>query len=86
MITILDFPAFTFEQILDCAEDVAELEAVRRWAMVLHNEYPRERSRTELVQVGDLKDDDFVVLFYPRDREVARFLQRVKEGVRRACR
>jgi 3-oxoacyl-[acyl-carrier-protein] synthase III len=75
-----DFPVFTFDQILDCAEDVAELEALRRWAMVLHNEYPWERSRTELVQVGDLKDDDFVVLFYPRDREVARFLQRVKEG------
>jgi 3-oxoacyl-[acyl-carrier-protein] synthase-3 len=71
---------FTFEEILDCAEDVAELEALRRWAMVLHNEYPWERSRTELVLVGDLKDDDFVVLFYPRDREVARFLQRVKEG------
>jgi 3-oxoacyl-[acyl-carrier-protein] synthase III len=75
-----DFPVFTFEQILDCAEDVAELEALRRWAMVLHNEYPWERSQTELVEVGDLRDDDYVVLFYPRDREVARFLQRVKAG------
>jgi 3-oxoacyl-[acyl-carrier-protein] synthase III len=75
-----DFPVFTFEQILDCAEDVAELEALRRWAMVLHNEYPWGRSQTELVEVGDLRDDDYVVLFYPRDREVARFLQRVKAG------
>jgi 3-oxoacyl-[acyl-carrier-protein] synthase-3 len=75
-----DFPVFTFEQILDCAEDVAELEALRRWAMVLHNEYPWGRSQTELVEVGDLRDDDFVVLFYPRDREVARFIQRVKAG------
>jgi len=76
-----DFPVFTFEQILDCAEDVAELEALRRWAMVLHNEYPWGRSQTELVEVGDLRDDDYVVLFYPRDREVARFLQRVKAGL-----
>jgi 3-oxoacyl-[acyl-carrier-protein] synthase-3 len=75
-----DFPVFTFEQILDCAEDVAELEALRRWAMVLHNEYPWGRSQTELVEVGDLRDDDYVVLFYPRDREVARFIQRVKAG------
>ena len=75
-----DFPVFTFEQILDCAEDVAELEALRRWAMVLHNEYPWGRSQTELVEVGDLRDDDYVVLFYPRDREVAHFLRRVKAG------
>src|SRR6185312_1378050 len=76
-----DFPVFTSEQILDCAEDIAELEALRRWAMVLHNEYPWGRSQTELVEVGDLRDDDYVVLFYPRDREVARFLQRVKAGL-----
>lgn len=75
-----DFPVFSFEQILDCAEDVAELEALRRWAMVLHNQYPWDRSQTELVPVGTLKDDDYVVLFYPREREVMRFLQRVKGG------
>jgi 3-oxoacyl-[acyl-carrier-protein] synthase III len=75
-----DYPVFDFDQILDCHEDVAELEALRRWAMVLHNEYPWDRSTTELVDVGDLEDDDYVVLFYPRDREVTRFLHRVRNA------
>jgi 3-oxoacyl-[acyl-carrier-protein] synthase-3 len=75
-----DFPVYGFEQIMDCSEEIAELEALHRWAMVLHDEYPWDRSRTELVEVGQLRDDDYVVPFYPRDREVARFLDRVKAG------
>ena len=43
-----DYPVFTTEDILDAHEDVPELEALMRWAMVLHNQYPWDRSRTEL--------------------------------------
>jgi len=75
-----DCPVFGFDEIVNCTEEVPELEALRRWAMVLHNQYPWDRSQTEVVEVGQLRADDYVVLFYPRDREVLRFLQRVKAG------
>ena len=45
-----------------------ELEALHRWAMVLHNQYPWDRSQAELVEVGELDDDDYVVAFHPRNR------------------
>ena len=80
-----DYPSYSLTEILDCREEVAELEALRRWAMVLHNEYPWNRSKTDLVEVGTLTDDDFVVAFHPRDREVAEFLRRVKSGRRSAA-
>jgi 3-oxoacyl-[acyl-carrier-protein] synthase III len=73
-----DSPRFGLQAILDCDEDVAELEALHRWAMVLHDDQPWDLSQTELVSVGDLQDDDVVVLFHPRDREVQRFLERVR--------
>src|ERR1700678_174340 len=75
-----DYPAFTFEQILDANEDVPELEALMRWAMVLHNQYPWDRSRTELRGPGQIGDDDFVVAFHPRDRDVLAFIDRVKRS------
>ena len=43
-----DYPVFRIEDILDAHESVPELEALMRWAMVLHNQYPWDRSRTEL--------------------------------------
>jgi 3-oxoacyl-[acyl-carrier-protein] synthase III len=75
-----DFPVYGYDDILDCDEDVPELEALHRWAMVLHNQYPWERSQVELAQAGDLKDDDYVVAFYPRDKEVRDFLRRLSRG------
>ncbi|SDQ88103.1 3-oxoacyl-[acyl-carrier-protein] synthase III C-terminal domain-containing protein [Quadrisphaera sp. DSM 44207] len=75
-----DYPVFSHQQIVDCAEDVPELEALHRWAMVLHNQYPWERSQTELVEVASLRDEDHVVLFHPRDRDVLDFLRRVRTG------
>ena len=47
-----DYPVFTTEQVLDAHEDVPELEALMRWAMMLHNQYPWDRSRTELRGAG----------------------------------
>ncbi|MEX2291661.1 MAG: 3-oxoacyl-[acyl-carrier-protein] synthase III C-terminal domain-containing protein [Mycobacteriales bacterium] len=77
-----DHPRFGLQAIIDCGEEVAELEALHRWAMVLHDDQPWDLSQTELVEVGALRDDDVVVLFHPRDREVARFLQTARRAER----
>lgn len=79
-----DFPTYGFNDIIDCAEDAPELEALHRWTMVLHNQYPWDRSQAELVEVGQLDDDDYVVVFHPRDQEVRHFLRRLETGVARA--
>lgn len=76
-----DFPVYDYADILDCDEDVPELEALHRWAMVLHNQYPWDRSQVELAEAGSLKDDDYVVAFHPRDKEVRAFLRRLNSGV-----
>ena len=73
-----DYPVFTTEQIMDAHEDVPELEALMRWSMVLHNQYPWDRSGTELRGPGEIGDDDFVVAFHPRTRDVMAFIERVK--------
>ena len=44
-----DFRRYSYAEIIDCNEDVAELEALRRWSMVLHNQYPWDRSEAALV-------------------------------------
>ena len=75
-----DYPVFTFEQILDAHEDVPELEALMRWAMVLHNQYPWDRARTELRGPGEIGDDDFVVALHPRNRDVLAFIERVRRS------
>jgi len=76
-----DFPVFDYADIIDCAEDVPELEALSRWSKVLHNQYPWDRSTAELVEVGQLRDDDYVVVMHPRDEEVRHFLRRLKSAV-----
>ena len=73
-----DYPVFRTDDILDAHERVPELEALMRWAMVLHNQYPWDRSRTELRAAADIGDDDFVVAFHPRNRDVMAFIERVK--------
>ena len=73
-----DFRMYSYHEIIDCDEDVAELEALRRWSMVLHNQYPWSRSDAALTPVSELRDDDYIVVFHPRDREVALFLTRLK--------
>jgi 3-oxoacyl-[acyl-carrier-protein] synthase-3 len=75
-----DYPVFTTEEILDADQDVPELEALTRWAMVLHNQYPWDRSRTELRGPDEISDDDFVVAFHPRTRDVMAFIDRVKRS------
>jgi 3-oxoacyl-[acyl-carrier-protein] synthase III len=75
-----DYPVFSIEQIIDADEEVPELEALMRWAMVLHNQYPWDRSRTELRRPTEIGDDDFVVAFHPRNRDVMAFIDRVKSS------
>src|SRR5229473_1256266 len=75
-----DYPVFRTEDILDAHESVPELEALTRWAMVLHNQYPWDRSRTELRGAAGIGDDDFVVAFHPRNRDVMAFIDRVKRS------
>ena len=75
-----DFPVYDYDNIVDCVEDVPELEALHRWAMVLHNQYPWDRAQVELAEVGSLADDDYVVVFHPRDKEVRGFLRRLATG------
>jgi 3-oxoacyl-[acyl-carrier-protein] synthase III len=59
---------------------VPELEALHRLAMVLHNQYPWERAETRLKDVRTIHDDEFVVLFTPRNADVLDFIRRVKAG------
>ena len=75
-----DYPVFGHQEILDVHESVPELEALTRWAMVLHNQYPWDRSRTELRPAAEIGDDDFVIAFHPRNRDVTAFIDRVKSG------
>jgi len=73
-----DYPVFRTEEIFDADERVPELEALMRWAMVLHNQYPWDRSRTELRGPAEIGGDDFVVAFHARNRDVMSFIDRVK--------
>ncbi len=75
-----DYPVFSTEEIIDAAQEVPELEALTRWAMVLHNQYPWDRSATELRGPGEIGEDDFVVAFHPRTRDVMAFIDRVKHA------
>ena len=75
-----DYLVFGFEAVRDCREDVPELESLHRLAMVLHDQYPWDRLKTELMAVGEFEDDDFVVVFAPRTAEVLEFHRRVKQA------
>jgi 3-oxoacyl-[acyl-carrier-protein] synthase III len=75
-----NYPVYRYQEILDCYEDVPELEALQRWAMVLHNQYPWDRTQTKLTAAGELRDDDYVVVFHPRNRDVLDFIRRVTSG------
>ncbi len=80
-----DHRRYCVDDILDAAEEQPELEALRRWAMVLHNQHPWDRSRARLKPLAEMKDDDVVVLFHPKNREVLDFINRVKSGTTSAA-
>jgi 3-oxoacyl-[acyl-carrier-protein] synthase III len=74
-----DHPTFGYREIVDVREERPELESLSRLAMVLHNQYPWDRSRARLAAIDEIGDDEFVVVFAPRNREVLEFIRRVKE-------
>src|SRR5262249_21174530 len=73
-----DYPGYGHDDIVEYTHPVAELEALMRQAMILHNQYRWDRSKTRVIEVGKLHDDDFVVVFHPRNHDVLQFLHRVK--------
>ena len=77
-----DYPGYGPDDIVEYTHRVPELEALMRRTMVLHNQYRWDRARTQVIEVGKLADDDFVVVFHPRSDEVLHFIRRVKGGRR----
>ncbi|SFW72573.1 3-oxoacyl-[acyl-carrier-protein] synthase III C-terminal domain-containing protein [Amycolatopsis australiensis] len=75
-----DYPVFPAEDIVDVHDEVPELEALTRWAMVLHNQYPWNRAGTELRRPDRIGDDDFVIALHPRDRDVLDFVDRARRS------
>ena len=80
-----DYPVFSYADIVDCQEDVAELEALHRWAMVLHNQYPWDRADVRLTALGDLQPTTmWSSCSSRRTRRSTRFLHKVTKGAPRA--
>jgi 3-oxoacyl-[acyl-carrier-protein] synthase-3 len=75
-----DYPVFGLPEILDADDPVPELEALARWAMVLHNQHPWDRAEAGLRPVDQIGDDEFVICYHPRGREVGAFIDRVRDG------
>src|SRR5260370_22497431 len=77
-----DYPGYGQDDIIEFNHAVPELEALMRQAMVLHNQYRWDRAKTRLTAVGQLHDDDYLVVFPPRSDDGLRFIRRVT-GVHR---
>jgi 3-oxoacyl-(acyl-carrier-protein) reductase len=74
-----DFRSYTYEDVVDTIHTVPELEALMRQCMILHNQYPWDPANSTQVEIGKLKDDDYVVAFVPRTPDAFHFIQRVKK-------
>lgn len=79
-----DYPVFSDEEIVDCYEERPELEALMRMAMIQHNQYPWNRESMRLERVDAIGDDEFVVMFEPRTREVRDFIRRCRLDLQRS--
>ncbi len=75
-----DFPSYDYDDVIDCIHTVPELEALMRQAMILQNQYPWDPANSTSTEVGQLKDDDYVVAFYPKNTDVIDFLRRAKRN------
>lgn len=75
-----DFPVYSQEDILDHYSEVPELESLGRWARVLHNLHPWDRKAVRLAPLSEVGDDEFVILFVPRNNAVTGFIKRAKGG------
>ena len=75
-----DYPGYDYDDVIDCIHTVPELEALMRQAMILHNQYRWDPTTSTSTEVGQLKDDDYVVAFYPKNSDVIEFLRRSKRN------
>jgi 3-oxoacyl-(acyl-carrier-protein) synthase III len=75
-----DYPRYSQEEIIDCAHPTPELEALLRQAMVLRNLYPWDPKGSGRVEVGRLREDDYVVALHPRTPEVLQLIRRARAG------
>jgi len=73
-----DYLRYSNDDVLNCLHPVPELEALMRQCMIIHNQYPWDPNSSTQIEVGQLRDDDYVVALYPRSPEVHQFIQRVK--------
>jgi 3-oxoacyl-(acyl-carrier-protein) reductase len=73
-----DYLGYTYDDVVDCVHPVPELEALMRQSMVLHNQYRWNPACSTQKAVGELKDEDYVVVFYPRNHDVLQFIQKMK--------
>jgi 3-oxoacyl-(acyl-carrier-protein) reductase len=76
-----DFLHYTYDDVVDCIHPVPELEALMRQGMILHNQYPWNPLSGGRIEMGALKDDDYVVAYHPRNREALQFIQGVKRSL-----
>src|SRR5271167_2894927 len=74
-----DYLRYNYQDVIDCLHPQPELEALMRQCMILHNQYPWDPGTSSQFEIGKLKDDDYVVAFYPRSQEVSQFIQRAKQ-------
>lgn len=77
-----NYPIYGYDDIIECTHAVPALEALLRQAMVMHNQYPWDRSRARVVEAGALDPDDVVVVYHPRGDDVMDFIRRVKRNHR----
>lgn len=77
-----DYPAYSYDDIVECSHQVPELEALMRRAMTLHNQYRWDREQTRLSRISEIGDDDWVVVFHPRNEQARQFIRRAKGGGR----
>ena len=73
-----DYRRFSYDDVIDCWHSEPELEALMRQCMILHDQYPWDPATSVQKEIASLKDDDYVVAFYPQSPAVAEFIQRVK--------
>jgi len=76
-----DFLHYTHDDVIDCIHPVPELEALMRQGMILHNQYPWDPASGSRAEIGALRDDDYVVGYYPKNNEVLQFIRRVKRNL-----
>ena len=75
-----DYPGYEYDDVIDCVHTVPELEALMRQSMILHNQYRWDPKTSSSIEVGKLRDDDYVVAYHPRNSDVLQFLRRVKRS------